>query len=69
MMWILTVASLVGNYLNSSKRICGFYVWILCNTGWMVYDISTEIYSRAILDIIQTGFCVLGIIKWRKKEE
>ena len=66
MTWFLAVISLAGNYLNSTKRISGFYIWIGCNIGWLIYDISNGIYARAILDIVQTAFCVLGIIKWRK---
>lgn len=66
MTWLLAVISLAGNYLNSTKRISGFYIWIACNTGWLIYDIANGIYARAILDIVQTAFCVLGIIKWQK---
>ena len=39
-------------------------IWILVNTGWLVIDISNEVYSRAVLDIVQTGFAFYGFIKW-----
>lgn len=68
MTWLLTIISLAGNFLNSTKRISGFYIWIVCNLGWLIYDIINGIYSRAVLDIVQTGFCILGIYEWRKKK-
>lgn len=69
MTWLLTLISLTGNYLNSTKRVTGFYVWILCNTGWFIYDAYNGIYARMILDMVQTAFCVLGIIEWQKKDK
>lgn len=68
MTWLLTIISLVGNFLNSTKRISGFYIWIGCNTGWLIYDIINGVYARAALDIVQTCFCILGIYEWRKKK-
>lgn len=66
--WILTVISLVGNYLNCRKiRIC-FIIWILCNIGWMIYDLHGRIYSRALLDLVQTAFSIYGYISWGKRD-
>ena len=69
MTWVLAIVSLFGNFLNSTKRVSGFYVWIACNIGWLVFDIVSGIYARAILDIVQTAFCVFGIIYWRDNEQ
>lgn len=66
MTWILTAISLAGNYLNSTKHRSGFWIWIICNTGWLIYDIYNGIYARAVLDIVQTAFCILGLIKWKE---
>lgn len=64
MTWIAAIISLVGNYLNSTKRVSGFYIWIGCNLWWLAYDIANGIYARAVLDVVQTAFCIFGIIKW-----
>lgn len=64
MTWAFTLASLAGNYLNCRKRVAGFYIWILCNMAWLGYDIMSGIYSRAVLDIVQTAFCIYGIRHW-----
>ena len=64
MTWLLTIVSLIGNYLNCRKvRVC-FVIWLICNVGWLVYDIANAIYARAILDIVQSAFCVYGYYEW-----
>lgn len=68
-MWILTVVSLFGNLLNCMRvRLC-FMLWIACNIGWLVIDIKAGTYSRAVLDIVQTGFAIFGFIRWGKCEK
>jgi len=62
--WILSILSIVGTWLNARKLRCCFYLWIGCNMGWLVWDIVNTLYSRALLDIVQTVFCVYGIIRW-----
>lgn len=65
MTWILTAISLAGNFLNCRKSVLGFYLWILCNIGWAVYDIYSNLHSRLLLDLVQTGFCIYGITCWK----
>lgn len=67
MTWLLAIISLAGSILNSRKLIASFYVWILCNVGWGIYDALTGNYARVALDALQTFFCVYGIRNWRKK--
>lgn len=68
-MWLVTALSLYGNVLNVKKKVSGFVVWVIANGLWLTYDIVTGLYSRAALDIVQTAFCVWGIIEWKDKEE
>lgn len=67
-MWIATAISVFGSMLNAKKSKWCFYVWILANVIWLVYDIYIRLYSRATLDIIQTVICISGIIYWNKSE-
>jgi len=62
--WILTAISLFGNWLNCRKIRYGFIVWLFVNTGWFIFDVYNGIYGRAVLDMVQNGFCVYGLIKW-----
>lgn len=67
-MWIVTIISLIGSVLNAKKSKWCFYVWILANVLWLIYDIHIGLYSRAALDTIQTIICISGIIYWKKEE-
>lgn len=67
-MWIVTIISLIGSVLNAKKSKWCFYVWILANVCWLIYDIHTRLYSRAALDVIQTIICISGIIYWKEEE-
>ena len=58
------IISLIGNYLNCRKKRIGFVLWFICNTGWFIYDIVNKTYSRAILDTVQSVFCIYGLIEW-----
>lgn len=65
--WILTAISIAGTWLNAKKLRCCFYIWLACNGGWLAWDIVNMIYARALLDIIQSVFCIYGLFKWRKE--
>lgn len=65
--WLLTAFSLYGNVLNVKRRRSCFIVWVIANLLWLAYDLYSGLYSRAALDIVQTGFCIWGFIEWRSK--
>ena len=64
--WVLSIVSIIGTWLNAKKLRCCFIIWIACNTGWFIWDIYNNVYSRAALDMVQTAFCILGLYEWRK---
>lgn len=66
MTWIFTIICLTGTVLNCKKNIACFYMWILGNIAWMLFDISCGLYSRAALDAVQLALAVYGIYEWRK---
>ncbi len=68
-MWIVTAISVFGSILNARKLKACFYVWIIANVCWFIYDMRTGLYSRAVLDTIQTIICICGIFHWDKEEE
>lgn len=61
---VLTIISLCGTYLNCKKAKICFIIWIACNIGWTYIDFNSRVYSRMMLDIVQTAFCVYGYINW-----
>ena len=62
----ITIICLVGTVLNVKKIIWCFYLWALGNLLWLAFDLYSGLYSRAVLDVVQFGFAVWGIIEWSK---
>lgn len=65
--WAITTICLAGTILNVKKNILCFYLWTFGNLAWLVFDLQSRLYSRAVLDVVQLGFSVWGIFEWRKK--
>ena len=64
--WAVTVLSLTGTALNVRRNIWCFYLWAVGNIAWLVYDLLTGLYSRAMLDLLQLGFALWGILEWSR---
>ena len=68
MTWILTIIALAGTVANVKKlRIC-FILWTATNIGWLAYDLSQGLYSRALLDLVQLILAVWGFIAWKDRK-
>ena len=65
--WFITALSLAGTVLNVKKNVWCFYLWTVGNTLWLLFDVYSRLYSRAMLDLVQLGFAIWGIVEWRKK--
>ena len=66
--WALTAVSLAGTVLNVKKIKYCFYLWTAANILWLIYDLYIGLYSRAVLDAVQLGMAVWGIVAWNKKK-
>lgn len=64
--WLITAVCLIGTVLNVKKNVLCFYLWAVGNIAWLVYDLLTGLYSRAMLDLIQLGFALWGIWEWSR---
>lgn len=64
--WLITAVCLTGTLLNVKKNVLCFYLWAVGNIAWLVYDLLTGLYSRAMLDLIQLGFALWGIWEWSR---
>jgi len=67
MTWILTAVCLAGTVLNVKKKRLCFVLWAAGNIAWLIYDIASGLYSRALLDAVQLGFAVWGFLEWKTK--
>jgi len=65
--WIVTIASIIGAYLNAKGKISGFYFWLPANIAWIIIDIQHSLYAQAALFTYYSIICIIGIITWRRK--
>lgn len=67
---ILTVICLLGTYFNTRQLVWGFALWIFTNSVYALMDIFMyKNYFRALLFLVQTGMCIMGIWNWNKIEK
>ena len=66
-LWILTTISLTGTILNCRKNFICFFLLIIGEVLWFIYDFYNGTYSRAILDIVSLALAIYGIYEWKKK--
>jgi nicotinamide riboside transporter PnuC len=67
--WILTTLSVIGAIRNAQGKIDGFYIWVVSNVGWVVYDIVTNQPAQIALFSVYTLITLYGIYKWSKKKK
>ena len=65
--WIVTLASIIGAYLNAKGKVSGFYFWLPANISWAIIDIKHHVWAQAVLFAYYAVICVIGIYTWRKK--
>lgn len=66
-MWAVTVISLIGTILNIKKNNLCFYIWLITDIVWLLFDFHTGVYSRALLDLVQVCFAAWGAYEWSIK--
>lgn len=67
--WTATLIALIGTVLNCRKNNLCFYLWIVTNSMWFIYDITNETPSRAVLDIVQLALAIYGVYEWKKIQD
>jgi hypothetical protein len=66
-MWLVTVASLIGTIANIYRRRWCFWVWLGANIAWSIYDCWLAAWPQAALMGIYACLSVWGLISWRAK--
>ena len=65
--YIITLMSIVGTVANAFQKRWCFYVWILTNLFWIIYDVWIGAYGQALLYVANCITCLIGLRKWKKK--
>jgi len=64
-----TILSLIGNFLVARKNHFGFYIWILSNVVWIVFDMQHKMFSQMTMFIVYTALNIYGLYHWRKESK
>jgi nicotinamide riboside transporter PnuC len=67
LMWIVTAASISGTILNIKRKPVCFFIWLVTNSLWLIYDVSIGAYAQAAMMAVYVGLSLWGIVEWRKK--
>jgi hypothetical protein len=69
LMWVVTAASLVGTVANIYQRRWCFWVWLVTNALWAVYDCWLGAWAQAALMATYTVLAVWGLARWKPETE
>lgn len=65
--WICTILVAVGFTLNSRKKyISAIVVWIVSDTGWIIYDYNIKNWSHAVLALFIVCMNIYGYRNHKK---
>lgn len=65
--YIIVGVALFGAYLNSQKKIQGFFLWIISNSYLMAYNFAIQELPQAVLFLAYLLITINGIRVWVKK--
>jgi nicotinamide riboside transporter PnuC len=68
LMWFVTAIAVFGTVLNAKGNIKGFYVWLVSNFCFAIYNYYTHSYAQMVLFMLYCATSVWGIFEWRKNK-
>ena len=67
LMWIVTIASVIGTWLNAKRNTLCFPIWIGTNVCWIAYAIHKASSAQAALFFVYSAIAVYGWWNWTHK--
>jgi hypothetical protein len=67
MYWLVSLAALVGVWLNVRKQVACFYIWSVTNAVWTYADWIHGLHAQAALQAAYFALSIWGIVRWRKE--
>ena len=67
--WGFTALSLIGNLFIIKKSVYGYWLWIVANIGWILYDFHIKAYSQTFLFSAYLVLSIWGVWEWSKKSK
>lgn len=67
--YVVTAITLIGTIANAYGKRWSFYVWLFTNGYWALHNLINGDIAQAIVFIVNAVVCVIGLKKWRGKDE
>lgn len=67
MYWLVSLAALLGVWLNVRKHVACFYIWAVTNAVWTYADWMHGLHAQAALQAAYFALSIWGIVRWRKE--
>ena len=67
MLWLVSVASLVGVVLNIRRHAACFVIWLATNTTWAIVDFTHGLHAQGALMCAYAALSLWGIVSWTRK--
>jgi len=65
--WGTACVSLTGAFLNARRKWYSFFVWMVANVSWIIYDVYNGCYAQAALFFAYLSMNMYGIYCWKFK--
>jgi len=69
LMWIVTLASVLGTWLNARRNTLCFPIWIATNICWIAYAVHKASSAQAALFFVYSGLAAYGWWNWSRKPQ
>ncbi len=66
--YVVTILSIVGTVANAFQKRWCFWLWMVTNTFWVIYDIWMGAYGQAVLYVVNCITCVIGLWRWKNEK-
>ncbi len=66
--WFVSIAALVGVWLNIKKHVACFWIWAGTNAVWAYVDAIHGIWPQAALQMTYFLLSVSGVFSWGSKK-
>ena len=67
--WLVSLAALLGVWLNLRRHVACFYIWSVTNSVWAVLDWTRGLHAQATLMTVYFALSLWGIWKWSPRRK
>ena len=63
--YVIAALAIIGTAANSFQKRWCFYIWLVTNAFWCIYDFKIGAYAQAVQFVVYFMLSVNGLMQWR----